>query len=176
MTSAVCLPSKTMVNSLPGLQFEQVRPEFLEILEELFERNFSTTVSEGFDPFPLTSAQARFVALERHEDLYYIALLGARAIGMSMLRGLDEGFEIPSFGIFIDVEYQGQGFGRWLTVWTIDQARKLRCGSIRLSVYADNLAAYKLYVSLGFVERERQRVVRASRAEEKIVMYLELED
>jgi [ribosomal protein S18]-alanine N-acetyltransferase len=157
----------------PDLRCEPIGPEHVDLLAALFERN-SGAVSDSFDPFPLNDAQARSIALEAHEDLYYLALQGGRAVGMSMLRGFDEGYEVPSFGIVVDREHQGQGIGRRLTVWTIEQARLQDCPAVRLSVYADNAVALGLYESLGFVEIERARVENISRRREKIVMRLDL--
>lgn len=140
----------------------------------LFERNHVAQVTELFDPFPLEAAQARRIALEPHRDRFYLAVRGARPVGFSMLRGFDEGYTIPSFGIFVDRESQGGGVGRALTTWTVERARLLGCAAVRLTVYAANLPARRLYESLGFVERERQPVQRAGVADEKLTMTLEL--
>lgn len=140
----------------------------------LFERNDVAQVTELFDPFPLDAAQARWIALEPHDDCFYLAVRGGRPVGFSMLRGFDEGYAIPSFGVFVDRYSHGEGVGRALTVWTVEQARLRGCSAVRLTVYAANVPARGLYESLGFVERERQRVQRAGRPDEKIVMSLEL--
>jgi ribosomal protein S18 acetylase RimI-like enzyme len=44
---------------------------------------------------------------------------------------------------------------------------------VRLTVYAANVAACRLYESLGFVEQERRSVERMGRADEKILMRLD---
>jgi len=157
-----------------GLRFETVQPKHADALAELFERNSIAGVSTNFDPFPLTAVQARAIALDRHKDAYYLALRGGSTIGMSMLRGFDEGYEIPSFGIFVDHKNQGRGIGRALTVWTIEQAHLRGCSAVRLSVYAKNNAARGLYASLGFEEQERQQVEGMDTSREKIIMRLDL--
>ncbi len=162
--------------SCEDLCFEKVRPEDASALAALFERNSIPAVTEKFDPFPLTSVHAHRIALEPRQDDYYIALCKKDLLGLSMLRGFDEGYEIPSFGVFIDHACQGRGVGRRLTVWTIDQARLRGCPAVRLSVYADNVGARSLYASLGFHEQERQAVERTGRPVEKIVMCLEFGD
>jgi GNAT superfamily N-acetyltransferase len=157
-----------------SLRFEPVGPEHAGALAELFERNAVAAVVRGFDPFPLTAETASWIALHRHRDAYYLATCDRRAIGISMLRGFDEGYDIPSFGIFIDHLSHGRGIGRRLTVWTIDRARLQGCRAVRLSVYDDNPVARALYTSLGFVEQERLPARRGDVAVEKIVMRLEL--
>jgi [ribosomal protein S18]-alanine N-acetyltransferase len=161
-------------DATPDLRCEPIGPEHVDLLAALFERN-SGAVTDSFDPFPLNDAQARSIALKAHEDLYYLALQGRRAVGMSMLRGFDEGYEVPSFGIVVDREHHGQGIGRQLTVWTIEQARLQDCPAVRLSVYADNAVARGLYESLGFVEIERGRMENILRPREKIIMRLDLD-
>jgi len=87
-----------------------------------------------------------------------------------MLRGWDEGFEIPSFGILIDHHYRGLGLGKQIAEFGISEARDLGCPGIRLSVYASNVQAVKLYLSLGYRETTRECCVLAGEREEKIVM------
>jgi GNAT superfamily N-acetyltransferase len=159
-----------------GLRFVPIGPNQLERLVALFERNRVARVTELFDPFPLDAARARWIALEPHRDSFYLALREERPVGFSMLRGLDEGYVIPSFGIFVDHESHGEGVGRALTAWTVEQARRGGCSAVRLAVYAANLSARLLYESLGFVEQGRQLVDRAGRNEEKIVMRLDFDD
>lgn len=161
-------------NELTPLRFEPVEAKHAGALAELFERNSTHEVTSSFDPFPLTDQEARRIALEPRQDGYYAAARADRLVGLSMLRGFDEGYAIPSFGIFVDYQVHGQGVGRMLTAWTIEAARRRGCPSVRLSVYSTNLVAYDLYASLGFVEHERQTVDRGEGPEEKIVMCLSL--
>jgi ribosomal protein S18 acetylase RimI-like enzyme len=156
------------------LRFGAVGPEHAEALVELFERNAIASVTEGFDPFALTSAKARWIAQQRRRDAYYLAISREQPVGMSMLRGFDDGYEIPSFGVFVDHLRHGEGIGRRLTVWTIDQARLRGCPAVRLSVYSDNPAARGLYASLGFIEQERRAADRRGAGVQKIVMRLDL--
>lgn len=156
------------------MRFQPVGPEHADTLVALFERNSIPAVAETFDPFPLTAAEARRIALEPRQDVYYLATRGEDVLGLSMLRGFDESYEIPSFGIFVDHERHGQGIGRRFTVWTVEQARRLGCPAVRLTVYADNATALGLYASLGFREHERGQVQRKGQPAEKIVMRLEL--
>ena len=170
-------PAPRAGEELPGeLRFEEVGAEHAEALVALFERNSIPVITETFDPFPLTEAQARRIACEPRRDGYYLAARGQDLLGLSMLRGFDEGYEVPSFGIFVDHASHGRGVGRQLTTWTIERARLQGCPAMRLSVYADNAAARGIYDSLGFRERERRLVARAGRQVEKIVMRLDLGD
>jgi [ribosomal protein S18]-alanine N-acetyltransferase len=162
--------------ALSEIVIEPVEAGHAQALAELFERNRVSAVSDSFDPFPLTADEARRIALEPRLDAYFVASMKAELIAMSMLRGFDEGFAVPSFGIFVDRRHQGRGVGRRLTAWTVGEARRRGCATIRLSVYASNPAALHLYGSLGFEEQGRAVVARATGQDEKILMTQSLED
>ena len=162
-------------NASNVLVFEPINPAHADALVDLFVRNSVFAITENFDPFPLSSSEARRIADEPGGDAYYVAQSNGRVVAFSMLRGFDQGYEVPSFGIFVDREYHGLGIGRQLTMWTIEQARLRGCPAIRLSVYSANTAAETLYKSIGFSVRAREPIGRAGRTEEKIVMTLELD-
>ena len=65
----------------------------------LFARSRDHPEMAFFDPFPLTDETARRLACEPRLDRYYVAEVSSELIGLSMLRGWDEGYEIPSFGV-----------------------------------------------------------------------------
>jgi len=139
-------------------------------LSRFFVRNAVPNVTSGFDPFPLTTETARKIALEPRRDCYYGALLGGRLVGMSMLRGWDEGFEVPSFGVVVDPEFAGKGIGGRLTDFAIAEATRLGSPSVRLSVYASNPLAHAMYERRGFEEVERRPIERNGSRDERIVM------
>jgi ribosomal protein S18 acetylase RimI-like enzyme len=163
-------PSETISAPSPKLTIEPVEARHTQALVELFERNRVPVVSDSFDPFPLTADEAERIALEPRGDAYFVASLQGGLVAMSMLRGFDEGFEVPSFGIFVDHRHHGEGIGRQLTAWTVDEARRRVYPAIRLSVYASNVGALRLYRSLGFGEQKRDFVIRAGSRDEKILM------
>lgn len=69
---------------------------------------------------------------------------------MVMLRGWDEGYETPSFGIIIHPTYRNRGFGKEMLISAIDYCRKEKCKKIRLTVDKDNIVAKKMYLKAGF--------------------------
>jgi ribosomal-protein-alanine N-acetyltransferase len=162
--------SSEAISVPPKLAIEPVQARHVQALVELFEGNRISVVSDSFDPFPLTADEAERIALQSRRDAYFVASLQGGLVAMSMLRGFDEGFEVPSFGIFVDHRHHGQGIGRRLTAWTVDEARRRGYPSVRLSVYASNAGALHLYRSLGFEEQQRDPVTRAGVQDEKILM------
>ena len=148
----------------------QVRKTDYEALARFFADNNRPQITRYFHPFPFTPGTACQIARKSHLDRYYVEVWGEDIIGLCMLQGWDEGFEIPSFGVFVDYRYHGIGLGRKMTEFAIKEARKLGSSELRLSVYASNETALSLYNSLGFKELARESVVVMGEPDEKIVM------
>jgi perosamine synthetase len=146
-----------------------------DALASLFERNDTPDTRRRFDPFPLTRATARDLCAHGGRDGYYVAERDGRIVGLSMLRGLDDGWDVPSFGIVVDRECHGRGVGGRLTDYTIERARADGAPKVRLSVYASNEVAASMYMRRGFVEESREVVHREAGEMTRLVMLKELE-
>jgi ribosomal protein S18 acetylase RimI-like enzyme len=157
-----------------GIRLKNIQPEDLETLSDFFAGNNVPGITDSFTPFPLTPETAEWIACQPHRDRFYLAFDGNTPVGFSMLRGWDEGYSIPSFGIFIDHRQHGHGFGRELLALTVGEAKNLGCEKVRLSVYASNPAACRIYRDLGFVEAERISITHLGQKDQKIVMVKEL--
>lgn len=153
-----------------ALLIRQVHNTDYETLARFLEENNTPEITRHFHPFLLTSQTAYQIACTNHLDRYYIAIWEERIIGLCMLRGWDEGFKIPSFGILVDHRCRGLNLGRQMTEFAIREARNLNCYNIRLSVYASNVHAMDLYFSLGFEEITREFCVIAGEIDEKVIM------
>lgn len=162
---------KEMINTI--LIREVLKNDFQE-LAEFLEKNNNTQINRQFNPFPLTRETANQIANESKPDQYYAAILNEKIVGLGMLRGWKEGFSIPSLGLLIDEELQGIGLGRQMTQYLIDEAKKLGCSKIRLTVYASNKTAINLYKSMGFCEVSRTSIRISREFDQKILMCNEL--
>jgi ribosomal protein S18 acetylase RimI-like enzyme len=143
-------------------------------LGRFFSENNVPAVVRQFHPFALTCEKARAITCNPGRDLYYGAFYGNRMVGFTMLRGWDEGYSVPSFGILVDLKFHGRGLGEKLTAFTIGEARRLGCPRVRLTVYASNASALQFYMTQGFVEHTRKAVMIGPDPDEKIVMLKEL--
>jgi len=68
-------------------------------------------------------------------------------IGYGMLRGWNEGYEIPMLGIYLNPSARGKGLAERLILYMVNTNILVR---IRLKVRMENIAAIKLYKKLGF--------------------------
>ena len=122
-------------------------------LSAFFEHNNICDIVKKFNPFPLNEKTAYFIANEEHKDKYYGAFFENDIIGFYMLRGMDDGYEIPSFGILVDFEYQKKDIGKKMMQHAIQESLENKYPAIRLSVYNTNEIAVRLYKKFGFVEQ-----------------------
>ncbi len=154
------------------LSVEQLQPNHLLSVS----RDSSKTTRSGRNhrSFPSVSddprkQQKKYVAAAP-KSRYYAAFLGGAAVGLAMLRGWEEGYEVPSFGMFIDHRYHGRGIGRRLIELAIYEAARLGCAMVRLTVYESNSRGHGLYASLGFQEHSREPAERCGARDNRIVM------
>ncbi len=104
-----------------------------------------------FHPFPLDEASARSIAHATGRDRFLVAIEDEEVIALGMLRGWDEGFDIPSLGIAVGPQAQGRGVGRTMMLRLHDEARRAESRRIRLTVDRANTRAVALYETLGYV-------------------------
>lgn len=110
-----------------------------------------------FHPHPLTAGHAALLcaAVDRRKDRYYAARQAGRIVGYSMLRGWDEGFTVPSFGVGIAADARGVGLGQILFEHAIAECRNVGAPALRLSVYKANERAVHIYRKFGMVFQEK---------------------
>jgi ribosomal-protein-alanine N-acetyltransferase len=139
--------------AIDELTIRPIGPEDAEQLGLLFTELAAGPEATQFHPHPLTRQEARKIADggPSRKDLYYAALLGERLVGYGMLRGWDEGYAIPSFGVAVGASYRGRGIGRRLLLYAIEYARAKGARTLMLKVHLDNPGARRLYESEGFV-------------------------
>jgi ribosomal protein S18 acetylase RimI-like enzyme len=132
------------------LEIRRVCLDLERPLAELFAAFVAAGDDRTFHPHPFTPEAAAERARYRGKDVYAVAVAAGRALGYGMLRGWDEGYEIPSLGIAIHPAARALGLGRALMLYLHAEARRRGAPRIRLKVYPDNESAIALYRSLGY--------------------------
>lgn len=115
-------------------------------LKKFFKANNKKAITNQFDPFPLTDEMVDEILNDN--EYYFVAYSKVRFMGFGMLRY--QGYDIPSFGVFVDSRYKRKGVATKLLDYAIKLAKLQEAKKIRLSVYADNHAAIELYKKHGF--------------------------
>jgi ribosomal protein S18 acetylase RimI-like enzyme len=130
---------------------EPVTPALAGSLADLFDALRAAGDERHFHPHPLTHEEAERLAGYGGLDVYRVLTDEGRVVGYGMLRGWDEGYEVPSLGIAVHPEARGVGAGRLLMEHLHEAARERGATRVRLRVYPDNTAARHLYEELGYV-------------------------
>ena len=150
-----------------ALEYRVLGPELEGALADFFAELEASGTGVYFHPHPFTAEEAKALCCRRGKDLYYVAVAGGRVLGYGMLRGWDEGYEVPSLGIAFRPGDRGIGLGRSFMLFLHTAARLRGAKRIRLKVYPVNAAAVGMYKSLGYRFEEA--------AAGQMVGYLDLE-
>lgn len=103
------------------------------------------------------------------KDLYFLVLNQKHQIaGYFMLRGFDEGYKIPSFGVVVHPNYTKRGLGTEITKLAIKICKRLKVRKLMVHVYKDNIIAKEIYKKLGF------QFSQSKRKENELVGHLKL--
>lgn len=104
-----------------------------------------------FVPFPSKDADALAERLgAARQDRYWGMREQGTLVGFFMLRGFDEGYARPSFGVYVARAAAGQGLARRALAHAIDWCVRHDVARIMLKVHPENAPALKAYCAAGF--------------------------
>lgn len=88
---------------------------------------------------------------KRKRDKYFGLFYNDELAGFYMLRGFDEGYDIPSYGVWISSEYPNKGLSTLTLYHAFSFCKLNKIKTLMLKVHPDNLVAKAIYEKLGFV-------------------------
>jgi ribosomal protein S18 acetylase RimI-like enzyme len=119
------------------------------LIEDFFERNNKDEIF--FHPHRL-SYDGILTELQNNPKNYYVFFINLNSIlGYGLLRGWQEGYDIPSLGIIIDINERGKGLSMKVMHHLENIAKSKNAKKIRLSVFKENKKAVSLYNKLGYI-------------------------
>jgi ribosomal protein S18 acetylase RimI-like enzyme len=131
--------------SIPGSGSRLAEP-----LGRFFQSIQASTAGEHFHPHTLDRETAARIACYAGDDLYYALVDAGGVLGYGILRGWDEGFDVPSLGIALLESARGAGLGEMLMHFLHGAARLKGAERVRLTVDEANKPALSLYRKLGY--------------------------
>lgn len=143
------------------LEICRLAPALEPALVRFFARLLDSGAATNFHPHPLTAEEGAKLVRYEGRDLFYAMVCGDEIVSYGMLRGWDEGYDVPSLGIAVDPSVEGRGYGRLMMLFLHASARLRGARHVRLKVYPSNQRAVRLYESLGyrFDEVDREQLV-----------------
>lgn len=106
--------------------------------------------SKHFTAFNFDYATIKEKLLHLTKDCFWGIYFENTLTGFYMLRGFDEGYEIPSYGVFISKEFSGKGLSKLTLQHAISYCKLNGIKNLMLKVHPDNLVAKKIYEDFGF--------------------------
>ncbi len=103
-----------------------------------------------FKPFSFSAEEIKKRFLSAKADRYWILNFGNELAGFFMLRGFDEGYEIPSFGVVISKPWSGKGLSALALQYSISWCKANGIAKLMLKVHPDNSRAKEIYERFGF--------------------------
>jgi GNAT superfamily N-acetyltransferase len=107
---------------------------------------------QHFHPFHFDLEVVSTLLRDRQRDCYMGLWVSGKLVGFFMLRGFDEGYAVPSFGVLVDQAWRGRGLGRLALQVSETMCRVLGAQTLMLKVHPSNTGARALYESEGFVQ------------------------
>lgn len=103
-----------------------------------------------FQPHPFTDEAVERLLRYQGKDFYCVMTEGEHVLAYGILRGWDEGYEVPSLGIAVHPDARHAGLGRAMMEFLHGTARERGAKRVRLRVLEDNAPAIALYRQLGY--------------------------
>ncbi len=112
----------------------------------------SVEYARFFRPFSFDTAAIADVLSSQGQDVLMGLYWQSQIVGFFMLRGWNEGYDVPAFGILIDERYRGCGL-EMLSLETAKIVCKLRGASrIMIKMHPENISAKGVLRKTGFVQ------------------------
>ena len=103
-----------------------------------------------FTPFSFEEDSIKKIINDAVNDKYFGIFINDELVGFYMLRGFDEGFEVPSYGIWISDKFSGLGLSKLTLQHAITFCKLNGLKKIMLKVHPENTIAKNIYENFGF--------------------------
>lgn len=134
----------------PIIECVDFRPGWEDGLARLFAALADAGELRFFDPHPHDPETLTRIAARTGADLYCLLVKGDEVLGYGLLRGWDEGFDIPSLGIAVHPAARSIGLGALLMHYLETMAAYRDAPGVRLRVMRSNTTAVALYAGRGY--------------------------
>lgn len=126
------------------------RVEWVAALQVFLQELDRAGESAFFSPHPADEKTLHDLATRPTANVHCLLVEEQQVVGYGLLRGWDEGFEVPSLGIAIHPQRRSEGLGNFLMGYLEFQAAQRGAASVRLRVFRQNAAAIALYSARGY--------------------------
>lgn len=111
----------------------------------------SKEYSQHFIPFEFNLDSVTTAMSRAKKDMFYGVYIDNALVGFYMLRGWDEGYEVPSYGVWIAKNFSSKGLSKLTLQHAISICRINKVKKLLLKVHPENVIAKKIYEDFGFI-------------------------
>ncbi len=136
------------MHNLPDIRLLKISDaEALSKLLLASDRNYS----KYFIPFSFDLKTIKKILSKLSDDMFFGVYSNEELVGFYMLRGFDEGYDVPSYGVWISEKYSGLGLSKFTLQHAITFCKINKIKKLMLKVHPDNILAKNIYESFGFI-------------------------
>ena len=106
--------------------------------------------TKHFTPFSFEEDSIKKIINDAIIDKYFGIFINDNLAGFYMLRGFDQGFEVPSYGVWISDKFYSLGLSKLTLQHAIAFCKVNGLKKIMLKVHSENIIAKNIYESFGF--------------------------
>src|SRR5438128_2449980 len=97
--------------STDTLELTRLDPDWSPALHTFFAALVDAGVDRHFHPHPFTNAEVTRLCAYKGLDLYYVLGDRTTVLAYGLLRGWDDGYDVPSLGVAVHPAHQRAGYG-----------------------------------------------------------------
>jgi ribosomal-protein-alanine N-acetyltransferase len=117
----------------------------LEVFDDLDESD-----RQFFHPHGLERGDAEALCVYAGEDEYRVFAEHGRVLVYGILRGWEEGYDVPSIGVAVRREVRGRGLASQMMESMHDVAFERGAAKVRARVHSENKASRRMCETLGY--------------------------
>ena len=118
------------------------------VLEEI--RTESSDYLKHFTPYDWRDESFPNAVVNKKKDQFYGIFINDFPVGFYMLRGLDAGYDIPSYGVWISEKHNGLGLASLSLKLAYTTCKLNGIKTMMLKVHPTNTIAKGIYEKFGF--------------------------
>ena len=134
---------------LKNVEIKELQPEQVSTLSELI-LNAPEDYSKYFVPFSFKEDSITKIINDAVNDKFFGIFITDDLAGFYMLRGFDEGYDVPSYGVWISDKYSGLGLSKLTLQHAITFCNLNGIKKIMLKVHPEHTIAKNIYENFGF--------------------------
>lgn len=132
-----------------NIEIKELQSEHASILSALI-LSAPKNYTKYFTPFSFKEDAIKKIINNSINDKYFGIFINDNLAGFYMLRGFDEGYEVPSYGVWISDKFSKLGLSKLTLQHAITYCKVNNLKKIMLKVHTENIVAKNIYESFGF--------------------------